>query len=845
MKSLRALGLALFAVGSAAHAAARTFVTLPSSNGYGAVMADVSTAKVVHFRERLPATEEPQLDGAGNEVWAGNQPQMVKSRDLLFDAYFGLRVAGQQRWLPTVAVDVPASGYETAGAPSGGSGMVTFSQTVDALIATTWVFAPRGLPHAGFVMVLKVKNPGAAAAVGVSAFSLHNFHLGFGRPGVMAETGSNGETLVVETNRDLSERGFAGVVVARPVGPVGHALGWNASTAAAQNGYQIVQGGGATDLGDSSGDLGVANDSASALQFDLGTLAPGGEAWAAVVVAHSGDPFASASVRGWLDAYVGARSPKQLVDDERAGWAAFQAGLTVPAGLAADEQTVFRQSAVMLAMAQVKEQDAFLREWLTQDGEARRTRFFAADGGLVTLPGTIRHRGAGAVLAGLPPGEWTYAWVRDGAYSAAALSTLGLTAEAREALRFLLDAEGGRFQSWSELSTYGFPPYVVSLTRYTGFGVEETDFNTFGPNLEFDGFGLVLWALREHERRTGDTTLTDAKWAVISTRLADALVALVDPATGLMKKDSSIWETHWLGRERSWTFTNITAARGLCDAAVLADRKGDSARAATYRQAGNALRAAIAAKLTDGNGALASNREELQAGEGYFDAAVLDAFAMGLFRSDGRIALATFAALDQKLKVTAGPGWSRNDDRWDHVGAADLSPWGSEYDSAEWVFTDMRGAIAQRASNPTHAGQLEAWTTAQSVANAGVIPETYDEGTGAWKFNAPMIGFGAGAYVLALAQRATGLPDPACGAYYDEDAGTDGGAGGGGGGSGGGGGFGGSGGGAGGSSGTDGGAGGGNSARPAGCGCSVGAAGLLPLALLCVLAARRSRRRTV
>jgi uncharacterized membrane protein YgcG len=853
---LRPLVVALLLATPAVFAQTRTFVTLPSSNGYGAVIADVSQAKVVHFRERLPATEEAQLDGTGAEVWIGDQLQVVKSRDLLFDAYFGLRVAGQQQWLSSVAADVPGSGYEPAVAARGGSGMVTWTQAVAGLEVSTWVFAPRTLPHAGFVMALRVKNPGATAAANVAAFSLQNFHLGFGRPGVMTKIGSNGETITVDPSHDVLERGFAGVIVARPLGTFAHALGWSSGTPAAQNGFQIVQAGGATDFGDSAGELGVANDSASGFQFSLGTIAAGGEAWAAVAVATHGDPFAGAEVRGWLDAYVGARTPKQLVDDERAGWVAFQQALTLPTGLSADEQTVARESAAMLAMAQVKERDTFLREFLTQDGEARRTRFLRPDGGAAALPAIISHRGTGAVLAGLPPGEWTYAWVRDGAYSAVALSTLGLTAEAREALRFMLDAEGGRFQAWTELNPPGFPPYVISLTRYLGFGVEETDFNAFGPNLEFDGFGLVLWALREHERRTGDLTLTDAKWTVISTRIADALVALIDPATGLMRKDSSIWETHWKGRERTWTFTNVTAARGLCDAAVLAERKGDTTRAATYRQAGQNLRAAIATKLTDAAGALASNREELQSGAGYFDAAVLDAFALGLFRPDGRIANATLAALEQKLRVTAGPGWARNDDRTDHAGVTDLSPWGSDYDSAEWVFTDLRGAIAFRATSPTRADALLAWTTARSAANAGVVPETYDETTGAWKFNAPMIGFGAGAYVLALAQRAAGPIDPACGAFFDEtvpDGGVDAGSPDAGpksdGGTGGGGGSGGSGGGKGGGAGGSGGSGGGSTdggmgpkPKASGCGCSSGAEGFSAIAALGFLLSRRSKR---
>ena len=56
------------------------------------------------------------------------------------------------------------------------------------------------------------------------------------------------------------------------------------------------------------------------------------------------------------------------------------------------------------------------------------------------------------MLASLPPGEWTVAWVRDGSYAATAMAVLGMKDEAREALRYYLDADAGRFQSWSELA---------------------------------------------------------------------------------------------------------------------------------------------------------------------------------------------------------------------------------------------------------------------------------------------------------------------------------------------------------------------------------------------------------
>ncbi len=778
----------------------RTFFRLPSSNGHTAILVDLSLGKLTHFREHLFASEEPLLDAAGNEVWAGNQPQAVRSRDLLFDAFFGLRAAGDQRWLPGVPVEYDQSGYAAyAPGKNGGTGLVKMVQKVGDLVATQYFFAPQGLEHAGFVMAMSVKNTGAQKVNGVSAFSLQNFHLGAGRPGVMADIGEEGETVSFDAGggkATFTERGFAGVVVSRALAPVARHGASNAGTPAAQNVHDIVNGGGAADIPDLNGAGATANGWVTAYQFDLGDLDPGESAWVGVGSAHNADPLADVAVKGWLDAYAGNTNVSALVDAEITGWKDMQSGLQVPSGLEAGNEALVRQSAVMLKMAQVREETSYLREWLTTDGEPRYTRFGVMPGGApATLPTTIAHRGKGAVLASLPPGEWTVAWIRDGSYAAAAMATLGMQAEAKSALEYYLNAEANQFQTWAELAPYGMPPYQISLVRYHGFGVEETDFNDFGPNLEFDGFGLFLWALHAYEERTGDTTLADANWDTISTRVADVLVALVDPSNGLIRKDSSIWETHWNGRERWWAYTSITAARGLCDAAAIAQRKGDTALAEKYGAAAIALREAIAKNLTAPTGAIASNVEELQVGNGHHDAAVLDAIAMGLFDPKGPIAKATLKALDDHLIVAAGPGWSRNDDRYDHAGGDDISGWGSEYDSAEWVVTDLRGAVATWLGGDTErSDRLVHWVRDQSLANFLAVAETYEENTGHYKFNAPMVGFGAGVFTLALFARDGVLTDPACGAYYPGAGGGSGGSGGAGGAGGGGGGQGGSGG---------------------------------------------------
>ncbi|NTX56626.1 glycosyl hydrolase, partial [Myxococcus sp. CA039A] len=191
----------------------RTFLKLPSSNGHGAVMLDLEQKKVSHFREHSFATEEPVIDALGNDVFVRGQPQVVHSRDVLFDAFFGLRSGGTQRWLSTQDADLDASGY-AAWAPgkTGGTGLATMVQRVGTLEVTTYVFAPQSVPHASFVMAVRVRNTGATASTGVSVFSLHNFHVGFGRPGVLADLDENGETVEV-SGSDFVEKGFAGVVV--------------------------------------------------------------------------------------------------------------------------------------------------------------------------------------------------------------------------------------------------------------------------------------------------------------------------------------------------------------------------------------------------------------------------------------------------------------------------------------------------------------------------------------------------------------------------------------------------------------------------------------------------------
>lgn len=619
------------------------------------------------------------------------------SADVLWDAYFGVAdpAAGHGEWLNERALD--DVGYEP------GRGVLTVRQSYGGLELRTRYFAPVGIERPAFAMVLEVTNPGPAAAA-LRTFALVNLHLGTGAP----EATSDGEVVTWDAAagrfRESGTRsGRMALYQPLPV-PTRHA-------ASPANPWPMVRDDGV--LTDSDGGV-PGDDQVGGYQWDL-QIPPGASRSVGVLVVYGdgGD-----SVLAALEADVAAASPdgdaQGLVSRERAAWDAWSASVRVPStpgALAAPgAEALYRQSLVMLRMGQVRE------------------------------PNTPDGRPFGQLLASLPPGMWNIAWPRDASYAIRALSLAGRQAEARDALGFFLTSTGQSFTDEAE------GPYRVSVCRYFGDGSEESDWNDHGPNIEFDGFGLVLWAIGTYLDAFADDDVLTLHWPVIRDEVADALVRLVDPETGLIRADSSIWEVHWDGEQKRYAYTSIVATRGLCEAARMADRVGDGESALRYRSTARDLARAIRHHLLTDAGVVASSLEEKARGWGYTDAAVVEAINAGLLRTDEPAAAATLDHLLANLRVASGHGYYRNDD-------------GGEYDRREWVFIDLRLAVALRALGRTaEADALERWVVDQSLANGGLVAELYDETTADYAGAVPMMGFGAGAFVLAAWERAA--PEP-------------------------------------------------------------------------------------
>jgi GH15 family glucan-1,4-alpha-glucosidase len=255
--------------------------------------------------------------------------------------------------------------------------------------------------------------------------------------------------------------------------------------------------------------------------------------------------------------------------------------------------------------------------------------------------------------------------------------------------------------------------------------------------VEFDDFGLFLLSLQSVLNATGDQAFLQEAWPVASEGAADVLVFLLDEQVGLLKPDSSIWEHHWNGKQKRFTYSSAVGAAGLCAAAEMAAQMGDDARAATYLDAALALQAGIRDNLVDPDDVLAGNLEELTLGTGYLDAAVVEAFLFDVISPNDPIAAATFDALNAQLGLSTG-GLKRNDD-------------GDWYDAQEWVMIDLRAsALAFLLGRNPRGQELLDRITTLTDANLGLFPELFEAGTDTAAGAIPMAGFGAGAYLLAL-----------------------------------------------------------------------------------------------
>ena len=689
----RVCGLGLCAlVGSwagpaAAVEASRSAYRVPVANGFAVASFSGSPAGI------------GVVDRWSDRVYQQRSPTDGPVRDLLYDAYFGLRVDGASTWLTAYTELRPELAH----------GFIEVERQQGSLVLIERVWAPMGLALPATVHTLRVENRGAAVATGVSLQSLHNLHLGEdwgdGAGAVRNErlSGGAGTAGLVEWGADNGL--VMHVLPLVPTDAAGCVDVWSRFTA-----------GGALDRSCA----GSGDDQVGSLGWDIGALEPGESRSVGFVLAFSSG-FDTASAPPAVEAWRAGLGPDALLEREIADWDVFLAESPPPAGTSADEQQAWRAALATLRMAQVREPG---------DPYGQLVASFPNSNPV----GDFQH-------------EWNIAWVRDGSYAARALAEIGQPEAALDALRFLLqDEKNGLYAA-----LIGVDDYAVSVCRSYGDGTEWSDEDATGPNVELDNFGLVLWAAGGVFEATGDIEALRPLLPALLDGVADVLLASIDPTTGLIQPDSSIWERHWNGNQRSFTYTSAFAVAGLEAAAVLAEAAGDG-RGAAYRAGAAEVAAGVAAHLIHPEGYVAANLEDLQRGLPVLDLAAVEVFNLGLLSAGSAEAAASFDAWEG-LRVAHGRGFMRNDD-------------GDLYDRHEWAMVDLRLAEAfRRACRPEEAAALEGWITEQARENHWMIPELYHPETGVYAGPVPMLGFGGGLYLLQLQRRAA--LDAGCEAFVD------------------------------------------------------------------------------
>jgi len=360
----------------------------------------------------------------------------------------------------------------------------------------------------------------------------------------------------------------------------------------------------------------------------------------------------------------------------------------------------------------------------------------------------------GLIVASLPDGVWFTPWVRDMAYATVALVRMGHKNEARAALLAYFNARPtGKMRA----ETAG-ADYQISVVRYFGDGSEEPFFTMEGStNIEFDNWGLALWVLGEYQRKYEDPALLGTPtyrgrlYESARDYVAKPLLAnLEEYGQGLIvAADTSIWEERQKDKKH-FAFSTAVAIVGLRNFAETARRAGDQAtRIAILKQVDLLQTGFNAAFIRDGK--LRGTLEEGVKND--IDGALLVIINFGVV-SDPAIVRNTVERMEL-LRVASG-GYKRV--RSTYTDPSIFEYW---YEKQEFLFVDFSLAeVYRRLGRNTDAAAIVQRIVDKSAADHNIIPEMYvsvpcplfpgeiGDPTGAL----PMVGYGAGAYIMQALQ---------------------------------------------------------------------------------------------
>ncbi len=425
------------------------------------------------------------------------------------------------------------------------------------------------------------------------------------------------------------------------------------------------------------------------------------------------------------------QSNSSLVDEELRFMRRLISSCKIPETLTPAERNVVEQGVSVLKMSQVSDKEIFPRSH-------------------------------GQIIASIRPGLWHTAWVRDGVFAIEAMIKLRMFSEAKKGLEFMLNARPtGQFEHYiyKDGKDYGAGvPYVISLTRYFGNGREECDFNEYGPNIEFDGWGLFLQAFVQYINTSGDGNFYN-KWRELVARQVAVPILHARDATGLIKADSGPWEHH-LALVKKYTFTTGVSARGLEMFARL--QRVHHLPYLEFAKGAAEMKQALKKYMLIDDRYFKGNAEDVSTRDHeYWDGGTFEIFANGLI-TDKKLFASHMQAYDSTMRIQ-GP-------RDGYIRLRSTDP----YENQEWVFMNLRIALAHFILGDRKRGyELTRYLSSQASANFNLLPEMISnekqmklvtpefyqsevwcncirDKDGQYIGMVPMVGYGAGAYLISL-----------------------------------------------------------------------------------------------
>lgn len=370
-------------------------------------------------------------------------------------------------------------------------------------------------------------------------------------------------------------------------------------------------------------------------------------------------------------------------------------------------------------------------------------------------PNRPGRNGNGLIIASLPDGVWFTPWVRDMAYAAVAFARMGHRDEARAALLAYFNAQPtGKMREET-----GGLDYQISVVRYFGDGSEEPFFTMEGStNIEFDSWGLALWALGEYLQHCNDPALLSIP--TYRGRLYEsARDYVVKPLLANLEKynqgfivaaDTSIWEERQKDKKH-FAFSTAAAIVGLRSFAETARRAGDEHTRTDILDQVALLEQGFTAAFVRG-GKLRGTLEEGVKND--IDGALLAVINFGII-TDPAIVRDTVERMEL-LKVSSG-GYRRV-----RCILTDPSIFEYWYERQEFLFVDFSlSEVYRRLGRNSEADAIVKRIVDKAAADHNFIPEMYvaescrlfpgalGDPTGA----IPMVGYGAGVYVMQVLQQ--------------------------------------------------------------------------------------------